>query len=160
MNSLSTHRRCRSFQINIRSRHSRRSVPIRHTIWYGYPPNPHLLPEPHIVGGSTPDLLPCILPWEPSPELTKLPVVVVEQELGLVLEAGVPDLLFGSTRELDDQLPASGRPFDSQAPSRRICKRDETQPCAAQRSHRTTRPWPGSSKSSSKLGNPWVPDAF
>ena len=59
-----------------------------------YPPNPHLLPEPHIVGGSTPDLLPCILHWKPTTELTELPVVVVEQELGRLLEAGVPDWLF------------------------------------------------------------------
>ena len=31
-----------------------------------YPPNPHLLPEPHIVCGSTRDLLPCILHWKPK----------------------------------------------------------------------------------------------
>ena len=61
----------------------------------GIPRMPHLLPEPHIVCGSTGDLLSCILHWERTTELTKLPVVVVEQELGLVLEAGVPDLLFG-----------------------------------------------------------------
>ena len=61
----------------------------------GYPPDVHLLPEPHIVCGSTGDLLSRILHWERTTELTKLPVVVVEQELGLVHEAGVPDLLFG-----------------------------------------------------------------
>ena len=59
-----------------------------------YPPNPHLLPEPHIVGGSTPDLLPCILHWKPTTELTELSVVVVEQEPGPLREAGVPDWLF------------------------------------------------------------------
>jgi len=67
---------------------------VGRTIWNRYSLNSHLLPEQHIVGGSTRDLLPCILRWKPTNKLTKLPVVVVEQELGLVLEAGVPDLLF------------------------------------------------------------------
>jgi len=74
-----------------------------------YPSDVHLLPEPHIVCGSTGDLLSCILHWERTTELTKLPIVVVEQELGLVLEAGVPVLLFRPLdRGLDDQLRASG----------------------------------------------------
>jgi hypothetical protein len=59
-----------------------------------YPPDVHLPPEPHIECGSTRDLLPCILHSKRTTKLTKLPVVVVKQELGLLFEAGVSDLLF------------------------------------------------------------------
>jgi len=59
-----------------------------------YPPDVHLLPEPHIECGSTRDLLAFILHSKRTTKLTKLPVVVVKQELGLLLEARVPDLLF------------------------------------------------------------------
>jgi hypothetical protein len=64
------------------------------TVWVRYPPNPTLPPEPPIVCGSTPGLLSCILHWKPTTELTELPVVVVEQELGLLPEAGDPGLWF------------------------------------------------------------------
>ncbi len=60
----------------------------------GYPPDVHLLPEPHIECGSTQDLLACILHSKRTTKLAKLPAVVVKQELGLLLIAGVPDLLF------------------------------------------------------------------
>jgi hypothetical protein len=43
-----------------------------------YPTDAHLLPEPHIVCGSTRDLLPVILHSKRTTKLTKLPVVVVE----------------------------------------------------------------------------------
>jgi hypothetical protein len=59
-----------------------------------YPSDAHLLPEPRIVCRSTRSPLPRALHSKRTTERTELPVVVVEQELGLLLEAGVPDLLF------------------------------------------------------------------
>ena len=59
-----------------------------------YPPNAHFLPEPLIECGSTRHPLPCVLNSQRTSELAKLPVIVVKQELGLLLEAGVPYLLF------------------------------------------------------------------
>ena len=59
-----------------------------------YPPDAHLLPQPRIVCRSTRYPLPCPLHSKRTTELTELSVVVVQQELGLLLEAGVPHLLF------------------------------------------------------------------
>ena len=59
-----------------------------------YPPDAHLLPEPFIECRSTRHLLPCVLNSQRTSKLAKLPVIVVEQELRLFLEAGIPDLLF------------------------------------------------------------------
>ena len=55
--------------------------------------DPHFLPEPGIVCGSTGHSRSCTFHLKRMAELTKLAVVVVQQELGLLLEAGVPDLL-------------------------------------------------------------------
>jgi len=67
---------------------------IGRAIGYRYPPDAHLQPEPLIVCRSTRYPLPCALYWKWMTELAELSVVVVEQETGLRLEAGVPDLLF------------------------------------------------------------------
>ena len=58
-----------------------------------YPPNSHLLPEPDIVCGSKRYPLSGAFHTQWPTELTEFPVVVVEQELGLLLEAGIADLL-------------------------------------------------------------------
>jgi len=68
--------------------------PIGGTVRNRYPPDVHLLPEPYILCGSTRDFLPCILHAKRTAELTKLSVVVVEQEPRQVLETGISDLLF------------------------------------------------------------------
>lgn len=62
-------------------------------IWNRYPANAHLLPEPRIECRSTRYPLACALHSKRTTELTKLPIVVVKQEFGLLLEARVPDLL-------------------------------------------------------------------
>ena len=65
---------------------------VRCAIRDRYPPDAHLLPQPRIVCRSTRYPLPCPLHSKRTTELTELSVVVVQQELGLFLEAGVPDL--------------------------------------------------------------------
>jgi len=59
-----------------------------------YSSDAHLLPEPRIVCRSTRSPLFPALHSKRTSKLTELPVVVVEQEPGLLIEAGVPDLLF------------------------------------------------------------------
>jgi len=59
-----------------------------------YPADAHLLPQPLIVCRSTRYPLPCPLHSKRTTKLTELSVVVVQQELGLLLKAGVPHLLF------------------------------------------------------------------
>jgi hypothetical protein len=59
-----------------------------------YPPDAHLLSEPLIVCRSTRHPFPYALNLQRTSELAELSVVVVEHELGLLLEAGIPDLLF------------------------------------------------------------------
>ncbi len=132
---------------------------IGRTIWNWYPPDAHLPPEPLIECGSTRNLLPSILHSKRTTELTKLPVVVVEQELGWLLEAGVPDLLFRplerwmigyvhvddlAIRELHDN-----ENVENTKPNRMLHK-EVTGPQL----------WPGSSKSFARLENLWVPSAF
>ena len=58
-----------------------------------YVPEAHHTPQPHIESGPTRHLLPCTLHLQRTAKLAELPVVVVDQKLGLFLEAGVPDLL-------------------------------------------------------------------
>lgn len=67
---------------------------IGRTIWSGYPSDAHLLPEPLIECRSTRHPLPCVLNYQWPPELAKLPVIVVKQELRLPLETDVLYLLF------------------------------------------------------------------
>ena len=54
----------------------------------------HLPPEPNILCGSTRHLPSGPFHAEWPTKLTELPVVVVEQELGLLLETGIANLLF------------------------------------------------------------------
>jgi len=120
------------------------------------PPNPHHFPQPHIQCRSTRYSLAGSLHSLWTTELSELPVVVVEQEFGLFIETGVSDLLFRplkcrmlghvevdelSTRELHD---------DEHVKNTKIRSR------VAQRSHKSTWPWPGSSGSFSRLGNRWA----
>ncbi len=80
--------------------------------------NSHFLPQPDIVCGSTRYLLSGARHTQWPTELTELSIVVMEQEFGLLLKAGVADLLFRplkrrmtgdvhvdhlSTRKLHDQ---------------------------------------------------------
>ncbi len=58
------------------------------------PPDTHHLPQPRIECRSTRYLLTLPLHSLRTAELAELPVVVVEQELGLFVETSVPDLLF------------------------------------------------------------------
>ena len=67
---------------------------IGRPIWDGDPPNAHFNPEPCIVCRSTRNSLPSALHSNRSTELSELSVVVVEHELGLLLEASISDLLF------------------------------------------------------------------
>jgi hypothetical protein len=60
----------------------------------GHATDSHLLPEPNIICGSTRYLLSGAFRTEWPTKLTELPVVVVEQELGLFLETSIADLLF------------------------------------------------------------------
>ena len=60
----------------------------------GHATDSHLPPEPNIICGSTRHLLSGALHAEWPTKPTELPVVVVEQELGLLLETGIADLLF------------------------------------------------------------------
>ncbi len=88
-------------------------------------------------------------------ELVELAVVVVEQELGLFLEAGVPDLLFRPLErwvlrhvEVDE---LSTREFHDDETRRE----HETRPSVAQGSHKSIWLRPDSSESFSRLGNRW-----
>ena len=60
----------------------------------GYALDAHFLPEPLIVCRSTRNSLPSGLHSNRSIELSELSIVVVEHELGLFVEAGIPYLLF------------------------------------------------------------------
>lgn len=63
-------------------------------IWDGNSSDTHLLPEPGIKCRSARNRLACLFHSERTAELTELAIVVVKEELGLALEAGVADLLF------------------------------------------------------------------
>ena len=78
-------------------------------IWDGNPPNAHLNPEPCIVCRSTRNSLPSAFYSYRSTELSELSVVVVKQELGLLLEAGIPDLLFRPFKQCHIQEPDGAR---------------------------------------------------
>jgi len=100
-NSLSTHRKCRSFQINIRS-----DTPCEASLSAARRAPPHLARR---MESRSPDAISCqshssnadrhntssrVLNSQRTSELAKLPVIVMEQELRLFLKAGVPYLLF------------------------------------------------------------------
>jgi hypothetical protein len=54
----------------------------------------HLFPDPYVECRSTRHALSLVLDLCRATELTEFTVVVMEKELGLLLEADVPDLLF------------------------------------------------------------------